>query len=83
MACKIVDQLVRRLVQLGEDEWVEKTLVARFWMSTIVPDRLLGVFDISELLTDITITWAKTLTAKATYAILVVRALSTHGKNGH
>jgi hypothetical protein len=44
-------------------------------MSTTVPDRVLGVSDTSELLTDTSIAWAKTLTANATYAILVVRML--------
>jgi hypothetical protein len=48
-------------------------------MATSVPDKIVASADLSEVLTDITTIWTKSLSRNATYAILVVCDAPTKG----
>lgn len=74
LACNMLDSFLQsRLLEAGNEEWIEKALVNRIWISTNSRDSPEVVKSVGEILEVVGSNMSKPLSASATHAAQIVR----------
>jgi hypothetical protein len=69
LACKAIDDFLRlRVLQSGHDEWIEKTLITRLWMTVDQRDNMESLVSLEMIFTSIAANIAKPLSSAVTLA---------------